>query len=164
MTAPPTERTKVLLVEDDPTMVLFYTKYLSKIFDVDTATTAADGLTKLASGYPFQAVVLDLNLPNGSGLALIERFQTCKPGVPILVVTGFAFDAADVINKGAQDILIKDATAPQELIEALTKTIARHKVRQAFAPVDKAKAEVSESIQKQSELTDRREESLPPKG
>lgn len=150
-TTGPVGRTTVLLIEDDPVSATYYTNILERPpesahsagFNVVHASTAADGLARIAE---VDALILDLNLPNGAGLDLITRFQEARPGIPILVVSGHDFSAGEVISRGAQDVLAKPITSPVDLIEGVTRAIARHKVRRMFTKIDKEVQEIANVV------------------
>ena len=66
---------RVLIVDDYPGIVELYDLALAaRGFEVVTATTAGEAMT-LAATEPFDAVVLDLELPDGSGAELAQRLR-----------------------------------------------------------------------------------------
>ena len=106
----------VLLVEDDPVLRSFLSENLAADgFDPVEAGTAADGLRALEYKRPDIALV-DLGLPDGSGLDLIARVRGAggagsrlDPGVPLLVVTGRdgELDRLRGFERGADDYVVK---------------------------------------------------------
>jgi CheY-like chemotaxis protein len=66
---------RVLIVDDYPGLIELYDLALrARGFDVTGAVTAGAAMT-LAATQPFDAVVLDLELPDGSGPELVERMR-----------------------------------------------------------------------------------------
>jgi DNA-binding response OmpR family regulator len=106
----------VLLVEDDPVLRSFLSENLAADgFDPVEAGSAADGLRALEYKRPDVALV-DLGLPDGSGLDLIARVRGAggagsrlDPGVPLLVVTGRdgELDRLRGFERGADDYVVK---------------------------------------------------------
>jgi DNA-binding response OmpR family regulator len=106
----------VLLVEDDPVLRSFLSENLAADgFDPLEAGTAADGLRALEYKRPDVALV-DLGLPDGSGLDLIARVRAADglgsrldPDVPLLVVTGRGaeLDRLRGFERGADDYVVK---------------------------------------------------------
>jgi DNA-binding response OmpR family regulator len=109
---PPT----ILLVEDDPVLGTFLADNLSADgYEPLVAGTLRDGLRELEFKRPDLAVV-DLGLPDGSGLALIERVRAADgivsrldPQLPIVVLSGRASDQDRMrgLERGADDFLAK---------------------------------------------------------
>jgi DNA-binding response OmpR family regulator len=106
----------VLLVEDDPVLRSFLSENLAADgFDPLEAGSAADGLRALEYKRPDVALV-DLGLPDGSGLDLIARVRAADglgsrldPDVPLLVVTGRGaeLDRLRGFERGADDYVVK---------------------------------------------------------
>jgi DNA-binding NarL/FixJ family response regulator len=79
-------RKRVLLVDDHPAVPLALKLFFNRVGTFELAAsagTAADGLRLLAEDYA--AVLLDLHLPDLSGLALVEAFRERTPGVPLIL-------------------------------------------------------------------------------
>jgi DNA-binding NtrC family response regulator len=100
---------RVLLIDDDPGIRFGFSKYLSKtgyhIVDVSCLAEAQEAL----SSERFDAVLLDLNLPDGNGLNWIDEVRASQPGIAIVVITG-AGDiptAVEAMRKGADNFLGK---------------------------------------------------------
>jgi DNA-binding NtrC family response regulator len=72
------------------------------------AASGAEGLQRLAE-QPVQLVLLDLGLPDGSGLELIPKLKAARPGCAVLVLTGFAStqSAVKAMQAGAENYLEK---------------------------------------------------------
>jgi DNA-binding response OmpR family regulator len=106
----------ILLVEDDPVLATFLADNLTADgYELIVAETVRDGLRELAYRRPDVAVV-DLGLPDGSGLELIGRVRRADgvasrldPTVPILVLSGRAgeLDRVRGFERGADDFVPK---------------------------------------------------------
>lgn len=113
----------LLLVIDDEPLILDCLRYAFPAREVEmvTAQTAADGVAAFESRRP-DAVILDLRLPDSSGLEVQQRLQSVDAKVPIILVTGHgsATTAIEAMRQGAYDYLVK----PLDL-ETLTKVVDR---------------------------------------
>ena len=70
---------RILLIEDDARLASMVAEYLGPSgFEVDTAGSLAAGRSKLASG-SYDALVLDLMLPDGDGLDLCKELRRSRP-------------------------------------------------------------------------------------
>jgi len=106
----------ILLVEDDPVLGTFLADNLAAdCYEPIVAETLRDGLRELEYKRPDLAVV-DLGLPDGSGLELIERVRSADgvasridPALPLLVLSGRASDVDRVrgFERGADDFVPK---------------------------------------------------------
>jgi two-component system response regulator QseB len=99
----------LLIIEDDRTIAENIYDYLeARGHQCDYADSIAAAAALLASG-PFDALVLDRNLPDGDGLALVRRLRSEGRTLPILVLT--ARDALQDkllgFEAGADDYLVK---------------------------------------------------------
>jgi DNA-binding response OmpR family regulator len=100
---------RVLLVEDDDTLRESATAYLrASGFAVDPAATGKMA-RELAAVSPYDAVILDLRLPDDDGLALCTVFRTRVPAPRILMATARdgVEDRIAGLDLGADDYLVK---------------------------------------------------------
>jgi DNA-binding response OmpR family regulator len=116
---------RLLVVEDEARIVEVLRAALARAgFVVDAVETVAEARAALPL-IPYDAVILDLGLPDGDGLALLAGLRRHGSRVPVLVLT--ARDAVEArvtgLDAGADDYLVKPfATA--ELV-ARTKALLR---------------------------------------
>jgi two-component system, cell cycle sensor histidine kinase and response regulator CckA len=82
----------------------------------------------------FDVVLLDLGLPDSSGLGTLEHMQRAAAGIPIVVLTAQESDALAIaaVQSGAEDYLIKSSTDAHLLSRALRYACERAAARQAL--------------------------------
>ncbi len=111
--------TKVLLVEDEPGLVMTLTdRLMAEGYDVESATDAPSGLEMAASG-SFDAILLDVMLPGGNGMDVCRTLRQRGLQTPILMLTakGQVVDKVVGLKLGADDYLVK----PFEMAELLAR-------------------------------------------
>ncbi|MGB4582612.1 MAG: response regulator transcription factor [Rhodoferax sp.] len=133
---------RLLLLEDDVTLGEALRDYLrSEGHVVDWCTTLAQARALISE--PYDAWLLDWNLPDGSGVDWLRSLRAKGRKVPAVVLTArdLLGDRIQGLDSGADDFLVKPF-APEELCEELCarlRAIARRLVgsaqRKAFGPV-----------------------------
>jgi CheY-like chemotaxis protein len=84
----------ILHVDDDPDIRLLMAGSLSEFgYSVVTAGTVAEAL-QLAGEFSFSLCILDVRLPDGTGIELCRQLRRLQPGVPIVYYSAYADDAA----------------------------------------------------------------------
>ena len=99
----------LLVVDDEPSVCYSF----ARVFGDDTtrvisAGTIAEGLRLFQAEKP-EVVVLDLLLPDGTGLQAFDAIQTISPKQPVVFITahGTTTTAIEAMKRGAFDYLIK---------------------------------------------------------
>ena len=122
---PESERQRILVVDDDPTISEVVARYLERDgFDVDVALDGAVALEKAQAQYP-DLVVLDLMLPKVDGLEVCRSLRT-QGSVPIIMLTakGEETDKIVGLSVGADDYLTKPFS-PRELVARVKAVLRR---------------------------------------
>jgi two-component system phosphate regulon response regulator OmpR len=122
---------RILLIEDDPRLAEMVSEYLGEAgFRVSIAAAGRAGLERLARE-PFDALVLDLMLPDMDGLEVCRELRA-KHETPVLMLTarGDATDRIVGLEIGADDYLPKPFE-PRELLARLRAILRRGKGRGA---------------------------------
>ncbi|MET0503344.1 MAG: ATP-binding protein [Candidatus Binatia bacterium] len=125
---------RVLLVEDNDDDALLIRESLSETkLEIHRAERLSTALEQLALG-GFDAVLLDLSLPDAWGLDTIGRLRQQSAAVPIVVLTGLNDEevAMRAVEEGAQDYLIKGQVDGPLLARSLRYAIQRHKAEEAL--------------------------------
>jgi DNA-binding response OmpR family regulator len=85
-------RPQILHVDDDPDIRLLISASLQDFgYVVATGGTVAEGL-ELAHEFKFDLCVLDVRLPDGTGIELCQEINQIQPGVPIIYYSAYASD------------------------------------------------------------------------
>lgn len=112
---------RVLLVEDDPMLGKATMAGLKTSYAVDWVKTAEDAELAIAAN-PYDLVLLDINLPDKSGLDVLRTMRSKKDDRPVLFLTAkdSTKNRIDGLNAGADDYLVK----PFDLDELLARCAA----------------------------------------
>ena len=133
----PPQHLNALLVEDDDAYATMLQRELAAEpgapVSVQRVRSLSDAVLRLSDG-DFDAVLLDLGLPDSSGLETFGRLQHAAGDTPIVVLTssdddGLAFAA---VHAGAQDYLVKSATDAQLLGRSLRYACERARLRRSL--------------------------------
>ncbi len=124
----------VLVCEDDHDAAALLQLILRQAgFSSDVAYTAGEAEDRLA-GQPYDALVLDLLLPDQDGAALIQRLQLRSEtaGLPVIVVSAVADEHRDLINGDAVSVVawINKPLDPGQLLTAVGRAAQRGTHRQ----------------------------------
>ena len=120
----------ILLVEDDPGDAELTCVYLNEIrdtrFDVVRVGTLQEAVARV-SQERFDAVLLDLSLPDASGSIAVTTMRQAAPDLPLIIMTGLedADFASHVIDMGAQDYISKNTSNPEVLSRSIRYAISR---------------------------------------
>ncbi len=99
----------LLVVDDDPDILLcFRAAFARPDVTLVTAGSAAEGLARAAEARP-DVVVLDIQLPDDSGLQTFRRIHERDPRTPVIFITsrGTAENAIEAMRLGAYEYLLK---------------------------------------------------------
>lgn len=117
---------RVLLVEDNRELAAATQQGIEAAgFSADAVATAADGLSALEA-IPYEAVILDLGLPDMDGLAFLRQARKRGAILPVLILTardGIG-DRVTGLDSGADDYLLKPF-AMEELVARLRALLRR---------------------------------------
>ncbi len=99
---------KLLIIEDNRLLASSLSRYLSNAFVVQMAHSSKEGVQQAQTKH-YDIVVLDLHLPDGSGLDVCKHLRASGIGTPILVLTASndTPTKVDLLDAGADDFLTK---------------------------------------------------------
>ncbi len=84
---------KILIVDDDPSMVCLLTEFMEAKFcdqkqhTVVSASHAHEALQKIKEENP-QLILLDINMPDKNGVFLLRKIKDFDPEINVIMVTG----------------------------------------------------------------------------
>ncbi len=116
--------TKILLVEDDKSIVSNLTEFLaSEGYAVQSASGQSDAL-KLIETHPFDLVLLDISLSDGNGFSVCKAIKS-EHSIPVIFLTasGDEYSTVTGFELGADDYIAKPFR-PRELVTRI-KNILR---------------------------------------
>ena len=100
---------KILIVDDDEELRSNLSAILGETgYHTDTASSGAEAISKTASN-EFDIVLLDLMMPETSGMDILEELQKRTPRTKVIMITAFASidTAVQAMKKGASDYISK---------------------------------------------------------
>ena len=133
----------LLLVEDEPLVARALLQIMRRYAQVYEAGSISDARKHLEANPDICGMVLDLGLPDGNGLALLEEQRRMRAFFPVLVYTGTSIDAASLNRiyelraaptaKPALDLVHRfaaeaAASARPEITEAVSGVADRYKL------------------------------------
>lgn len=111
---------KILLIDDEEDFLTVMAERMqARNMQVSTASSAKEGLAQAASG-TFDAVILDLMMPEMDGIETLKILKQKNPDLEVILLTGHATikQGIEAMKLGALDLLEKPAD-----INALTEKI-----------------------------------------
>jgi diguanylate cyclase (GGDEF)-like protein/PAS domain S-box-containing protein len=138
---------KILLVEDNSgdarLLREMFKRQTSQTIELTHVQCMSDAEKHLAK-HEFDIVLLDLGLPDAQGLGAVRRSRAAAPHVPLVVLTGLDDEslAAQVLQEGAQDHLIKGQIETRALLRTLRYAVER-KISEEVLFAEKERAQVT---------------------
>lgn len=126
---------KILLIEDDPSYARLVEILLeeSDLLDcfITNKQTLEEGLVELQNTRDYDAVLLDLSLPDSNGFSTLEKLIFNFPNQTIIVLTGRADKELGIksVKAGAQDFLVKGEFDGEGLAKTLRFSIERKNIK-----------------------------------
>ena len=119
---------RILVVDDEPVVCRSCEKILSEDgYEVSTAFTGREGLEKVRQEH-FDVAITDMKIPDISGMEVLECIRGEQPGMPVVMITGYASvdTAVRAMKLGAFDYIPKPF-APEELSAIIEKALESRK-------------------------------------
>ena len=126
---------RILVVEDNLADFILLREMLRQEadgqFDLSSTGSLVETLA-LIERERFDAVLLDLSLPDSFGVKTITRLCGAAPAMPILVMSGLTDEqvAAEAIRCGAEDYLVKGQADAPSIIRAIEQAIDRKRAKE----------------------------------
>jgi DNA-binding NtrC family response regulator len=133
---------KILFIDDEKDFLeVMSERMTARNMKVSTTSSAKEGLTLAAEG-SFDAVILDLAMPEMNGIEVLKKLKAKNPDLEVILLTGHATvkDSVEAIKLGALDLLEKPTD-----INALTEKIHAAQARKMVI-VEKKSEEMVKKI------------------
>jgi len=121
---------KILLVDDDPTVLNSYKRHLSLDFNIDTALGGREGLRRCEQDGPYAVIVSDMRMPGMDGTQFLTEVRTLWPNSVRMLLTGQADmkDAIAIINEGQIFRFLTKPCSPECFRKALNDAMWQHQL------------------------------------
>ena len=78
---------RILVLDDEPEILTLVSKWLTGAGHRPQATTDPNKALELIKAQPFDAMFLDLLMPQGNGLTFISKIHNLQPKLPVIVIS-----------------------------------------------------------------------------
>jgi DNA-binding response OmpR family regulator len=118
---------KILIVEDERRVAQFVERALAELSHTTRAAHSCAAARDALAETPYDAVILDLGLPDGDGLALLREWRASGFNEPVLILSArdAVSDRIQGLNLGADDYLPKPFVI-DELVARVRSLLRRH--------------------------------------
>ena len=134
-----TRAARLLIVEDNPDFANVVSLMLRNAdwpWEICRAERLSDALDRLAGG-GIEAVLLDLRLPDATGLEAFDAVVRAFPDLAVVVMTSYdRMMATEALQRGAQDYVIKDEVNAALLSRSLSYAVSRKRAELALRHSD----------------------------
>lgn len=126
------DKFNILLIEDNPAEAELINLYLSEAYDAEDYTiTDANNIVEgleFINAKPFDIILLDLSLPDSSGLYTFKKIFERTPETPIIVLTNKENESIGLqaMKLGAQDSIAKEKIKAKGLRRSINYSIDRN--------------------------------------
>jgi response regulator RpfG family c-di-GMP phosphodiesterase len=121
---------KVLLVDDEPSVLAGYERTLHHDFDVHIAVSGELGLKTLRENGPYAVVISDMRMPVMSGSQFLTKAKALAPDTVRMLLTGYTdlSAAMDAINEGNIFRFLTKPCSREVLIAALNAGVSQNEL------------------------------------
>lgn len=132
---------RILIVEDNPGDFFLVGEYLKEgpwQLSITHALRLSEAM-KLVKTHEYDLILLDLTLPDSSGMESVKVMRPYITYIPLIVLTGMGDEqfGMDSLKLGAQDYLVKDQINGPLLVKSVRYSLERSRVRQAMSKQDR---------------------------
>ena len=134
---------KVLLVDDEKDFVEALGERMeNRGMNVTTTTSATDAIARVKAE-SYDAVVLDLQMPEMDGIQVLKAIKEIKPEMQIILLTGYATveKGIEAIKMGAMDLIEKPAD-----IAIITEKIKKAQARKMILVEKKTEEKIKKIL------------------
>ena len=125
-----TSKGNILLLDDDKFLVDMYSmKFIREGYTVQATLKAEDAIAMLEGGYPADAIVFDILMPEFDGFAFLQRLREKQiaPNAVKIALSNQNNDAdrTRALSLGADRYVVKASMIPSEVVTAVAEEIAK---------------------------------------
>ncbi|HEY9644773.1 MAG TPA: ATP-binding protein [Chroococcidiopsis sp.] len=161
---PPEERLTILVVDDDEVDRLAVRRALNKagiyaeLLEVGSYSEAIAILQER----PFDCVMLDYQLPDNDGLALVNSIREQGMKMPLVVLTGQGDEqiAVDLMKAGASDYLAKSRVSPEVLSRILRNALRLFRAEMEAERANQQLRENNELLRRKNQELERQQQQI----
>ncbi|MCW4049493.1 MAG: response regulator [Candidatus Bathyarchaeota archaeon] len=123
-----TSKESILIVDDDEMILESLVSILgSEGYATDIANTGSEAIAKVEEAY-FNAILIDIRLPDMTGIELLTKIQEINPRMKKLILTGYPDtpSAIQAVNQKADAYLVKPFD-PEDLLDLIEENLEQQK-------------------------------------
>lgn len=159
---------KILIVDDEETLAQFVAKILEELDEeeppeIEIANKGKDGIKKAEGMFP-DVVLLDIKLPDISGIEVLKKIKEIDENTQVIMMTGFASleTAVSAVREGAYDYINKPFDSSEQLKTIVKNAIERRNLiqerkilLQELSEVNEQLEEANKNLQEKKALVDK---------
>ena len=129
-----TDRGRILVVDDDDMILESLVSILeSEGYIISTARTGEEAIAKTEKEF-FNAMLIDIHLPDMTGIEVLSRIKETTPKMKKLILTGFpeTHTAIDAVNEKADVYLVKPLD-PEVLLDLIEQNLKQQEEELKYA-------------------------------
>lgn len=121
----------ILFVDDEPAVLSAFQRQFRGSFRLETATSGASALERVANGEPIAVLVADMQMPQMNGADLLAEVRRRSPSTVRIMLTGNSDQTTAVraVNDGQIFRFLSKPCAPDELTAALRAGLEMHRAQ-----------------------------------
>ncbi|MCX5688465.1 MAG: PAS domain S-box protein [Planctomycetota bacterium] len=116
---------QALIVDDEPMVAQVLALSLKSLgWNVDTAGSGEEALALLTPDSPHTLAIIDVTMPVMSGIELATRIRALRPGMTLLLSSGYAAESLTELPHGLVDGFVAKPFTPDSLLDALMQALS----------------------------------------
>jgi CheY-like chemotaxis protein len=116
----------ILVVDDEGSVRRFAMRVLERDgYSVVEARDGVEAIELIKQGHSFDAVVSDIVMPRMNGVELMQALQTTQPGVPVILMSGYATKALADLGINAPCAILPKPFPAERLLQEVRRCTRR---------------------------------------
>ena len=115
---------KILICDDEEGVVESLKLITGELYEAVVAHNGKDALSAIEADSEIRLVLLDIKMPQKSGLEVLKELKARNPGIPVIIITGYQSveAAAEAIKYGAANYIVKPLDT-KSVLDAIAKAL-----------------------------------------